>query len=157
MARSLLDFDLRHLLAYLTDHIGEKVAAIGFLVVAHGEADGEGNEEEDHDNDGGKAAALTGIRIATDTPDAFGFGRSFVDLALVGRAGWWRAVLRDFRRWDEDGGDGCGNGLGFDFAVDEDLADDADEDVPFLEDEDEDDFPEDEIDGLPGEDDADDR
>ena len=47
--------------------------------------------------------------------------------------------------------------LGVDFAVDEDLADDADEDVPFLEDEDEDDFPEDEIDGLPGEDDADDR
>lgn len=50
-----------------------------------------------------------------------------------------------------------GDDLGVDFAEDEDLGDDADEDVPFLEDEDEDDFPEDEIDGLPGEDDADDR
>jgi uncharacterized protein (TIGR02300 family) len=50
-----------------------------------------------------------------------------------------------------------GDDLGVDFAEDEDLADDADEDVPFLEDEDEDDFPEDEIDGLPGEDDGEDR
>lgn len=47
--------------------------------------------------------------------------------------------------------------LGVDFAEDEDLAEDADEDVPFLEDEEEDDFPEDEIDGLPGEGDAEDR
>lgn len=42
--------------------------------------------------------------------------------------------------------------LGVDFAVDDDVVDDeADEDVPFLEDEDEDDFNEDEI-GVPGED-----
>ncbi|MES2035110.1 MAG: TIGR02300 family protein [Pseudomonadota bacterium] len=47
--------------------------------------------------------------------------------------------------------------LGVDFAEDEELADEADEDVPFLEDEEDDDFPEDEIDGLPGEDDAEDR
>lgn len=47
--------------------------------------------------------------------------------------------------------------LGVDFAEDEELADEADEDVPFLEDEEDDDFPEDEIDGLPGEDDTEDR
>lgn len=64
---------------------------------------------------------------------------------------------------DDDDGDsdgaspsGGGDDLGVDFAEDEDLADEADEDVPFLEDEDEDDFPEDEIDGLPGEGDSDD-
>ena len=44
--------------------------------------------------------------------------------------------------------------LGVDFAEDEDLAEE-DDDVPFLEDEDDDGFPEDEIDGLPGEDDRD--
>lgn len=64
---------------------------------------------------------------------------------------------------DDDSDDGAttpaagADDLGVDFAEDEDLAEDADEDVPFLEDEEEDDFPEDEIDGLPGEDDADDR
>ncbi|NBB14141.1 TIGR02300 family protein [Caulobacter sp. SLTY] len=45
--------------------------------------------------------------------------------------------------------------LGVDFAEDEDLAEDEADDVPFLEDEDEDDFPDDEIDGLPGEGDED--
>ncbi len=44
--------------------------------------------------------------------------------------------------------------LGVDFAEEEDLAEEAD-DVPFLEDEDDDDFPDDEIDGLPGEGDDD--
>jgi uncharacterized protein (TIGR02300 family) len=47
-----------------------------------------------------------------------------------------------------------GEDLGVDFAEDEDLGED-DEDVPFLEDEDDDDFPEDEIGGLPDEDDRD--
>lgn len=45
--------------------------------------------------------------------------------------------------------------LGVDFAADEELEDDEADDVPFLEDEDEDDFPEDEIEGLPGEGDED--
>lgn len=46
--------------------------------------------------------------------------------------------------------------LGVDFATeDEDLEEVEGDDVPFLEDEDEDDFPEDEIDGLPGEGDED--
>lgn len=45
--------------------------------------------------------------------------------------------------------------LGVDFAEDEDLAEDEADDVPFLEDEDDDDNLDDEIEGLPGEDDDD--
>jgi uncharacterized protein (TIGR02300 family) len=45
--------------------------------------------------------------------------------------------------------------LGVDFAEEEDLAE-AEDDVPFIEDEEDDDFPDDEIDGLP-EEDAEDR
>lgn len=45
--------------------------------------------------------------------------------------------------------------LGVDFAEEEDLAE-AEDDVPFIEDEEDDDFPDDEIDGLP-EDDTEDR
>jgi uncharacterized protein (TIGR02300 family) len=48
----------------------------------------------------------------------------------------------------------AGDDLGVDFAEDEDLAEEAD-DVPFLEDEDEDDVLDDEIEGLPGADDDD--
>ena len=72
------------------------------------------------------------------------------------------AAVEPIETDDEDGDPdsaapaGGGDDLGVDFAEDEDLADDADEDVPFLEDEDDDDFPEDEIDGLPGEGDGDD-
>jgi len=58
---------------------------------------------------------------------------------------------------DDDGAGtpaAAGEDLGVDFAEDEDLAEE-DDDVPFLEDEDDDGFPEDEIDGLPGEDDRD--
>ena len=45
--------------------------------------------------------------------------------------------------------------LGVDFAEDEDLAEDEADDVPFLEDEDEEDVLDDEIEGLPGADDDD--
>lgn len=59
---------------------------------------------------------------------------------------------------DEAGAPGAGpaapaDDLGVDFAEDEDL--EADDDVPFLEEDEDDDFSDDEIDGLPGEDDRD--
>jgi uncharacterized protein (TIGR02300 family) len=44
--------------------------------------------------------------------------------------------------------------LGVDFAEEGDLEEEVDDAVPFLEDEDEDDFVDEEIDGLPGEDDT---
>ncbi|MDB5439582.1 MAG: hypothetical protein JWM33_2009 [Caulobacteraceae bacterium] len=61
---------------------------------------------------------------------------------------------------DEEAGDDAGaptppatGDIGVDFAEDEELGEEAGDDVPFLEDdEDDEDFAEDEIDGLPGED-----
>lgn len=70
------------------------------------------------------------------------------------------AVEADVVETDDDDTDPAvapapaGDDLGVDFAEDEDLAEEAD-DVPFLEDEDEDDVLDDEIEGLPGADDDD--
>lgn len=69
--------------------------------------------------------------------------------------------IDDVVEGDDEDADGAGKSapsddLGVDFAEDEDAASEDDADVPFLEDEDEDDaFNEDDIEGLPGEDDRD--
>jgi uncharacterized protein (TIGR02300 family) len=58
---------------------------------------------------------------------------------------------------DDDGADPAGapaEDLGVDFAEESELGEETDDAVPFLEDEDED-FPDDDIEGIPGEDEAD--
>lgn len=86
---------------------------------------------------------------AVPDPDADGFEDEVDDTPEVD------AVVADPVETDEDVDDPEGvtpapaDDLGVDFAEDEDLEEEA-EDVPFLEDEDDDDF-DDEIEGLPGE------
>ena len=72
-----------------------------------------------------------------------------------------QAVEADVIETDDDSDDSApasppSEDLGVDFAEDEELAEDDDEAVPFIEDEDEE-FPNDEIEGLPEEGDAEDR